>query len=114
MAAGLYIHVLPGRLRVDLPGLKADPALIERVQELEDEQGISRVRCSTVTGRALIEFDALALSVESILSWLGKLGAFTQTLVHKPLTRMAVNTIFDAASDVLVESSFKLALTLVA
>lgn len=115
MAAGLYIHILPGRLRIDLPGLKTNPALAQEIHRLIGSPEIHRVQCSPVTGRALVEFDPNATTVECILERLDAMGAFPQAKAeHVPLKQVTRNTMLDAASDLLIEKGLKLAFMMVA
>lgn len=52
------IHQLPGRLRVDLPGLPDDPRQMgDLVTEIRNIEGVEKATVNTVSGRALIIYD---------------------------------------------------------
>ena len=111
-AMGLYLHILPGRLRIDVPGLRDDAAAVEAVEDaLARLKGVHRVQCSTHTGRALIEFDSRVVKVESILD------AIFARPEAKPGSGFGVkswvaNSVLGQAAGFVLENAVKLALGL--
>ncbi|WP_028320108.1 HMA2 domain-containing protein [Desulfatiglans anilini] len=67
----VYIHSIPGRLRVKIPMLKAQPGLSERLtNELECLIGIDHVAINPVTGSVKIRYRTNILHVDEILACL--------------------------------------------
>ncbi len=115
-AHGLYIHAVPGRLRIDLPALQHDQSLAERVTHaLRSLAGIRKVSCSHVTGRALIEFDNDVLDHERVIEALENLDCFPTSCAHERgggLKQFAANTLLDVASDLVLKNGLMWALGL--
>ncbi|MDQ6665502.1 MAG: hypothetical protein M3Z23_14060 [Acidobacteriota bacterium] len=102
-----YIHHLPGRLRVRVPGLKGNPAgaakIVERLTALD---GVMGAQANPVTGSVLIRYDTTIANGSECLNLLslpslakiessrtrvlgGKMaGAVTWYLVEKALERV--------------------------
>ncbi|HWI66484.1 MAG TPA: HAD-IC family P-type ATPase, partial [Symbiobacteriaceae bacterium] len=63
-------HCLPGRIRIDIPGLKGSPDRAARFEaQLRAQHGVTAVTANPVTGRALIYYEAtpeVAATVEAI------------------------------------------------
>lgn len=112
-ASGIYIHLVPGRLRIELPALRENPNFIDALEMLKALPGVRRAGGSQITGRALVEFDSHVTTAEAILDRLDDLGAFSP-MHQAPVHGVVGQSILDLASEFIVENSLKLALSLVA
>ncbi|CAN0439524.1 unnamed protein product, partial [Phaeothamnion confervicola] len=66
-SVALVLHSLPGRVRLEVPGMVDRPDLARRFEKkLGTVRGISRAQFSALTGRALVEFDARLLTLEEL------------------------------------------------
>ncbi len=58
MRRTLYVHKLPGRIRIEVPVLKQNMKLSERIADsLQSTAGVKRCLANPVTGKVLVEFD---------------------------------------------------------
>jgi copper chaperone CopZ len=113
-AMGLYLHILPGRLRLDIPGLRHGEQTVAAIEaSLANLPGVRKVQCSTRTGRALIELDSRQVQVESILD-----AAFehAQSKAHSSseggfgVKSWVANSVLGQAAGFVLENAVKLAL----
>lgn len=83
---GLYLHSAPGRLRVEVPGLRGRAvtaaALADRLKELP---GVFSVEASAATGRALVTFNTDQVDAETVLG--AALPAEVETAAPAPRPR---------------------------
>jgi hypothetical protein len=57
-AHGLYVHSIPGRLRIELPALLDNSLLAQKLTfTLERLAGVQRAVASATTGRLLVEYE---------------------------------------------------------
>ncbi|WP_047153184.1 cation-translocating P-type ATPase [Aneurinibacillus tyrosinisolvens] len=69
-----FIRSLPGRLRVEVYGLKANPSFAEKLQVLfQGEEGILTIRACTDTGRMLLTYNEKIISLQKICHFLHRL-----------------------------------------
>lgn len=65
-----FVHFLPGRVRIKLPGLKGNPALARELQQtLAAVDGIQHVEVGLTTGSVLVRYDpgmAESFTLESL------------------------------------------------
>lgn len=67
-AKSRFVRLLPGRIRIEVAGLKGSPAAARIVAgRFASVEGIRRLEACTATGRALIEFDERLADSETIL-----------------------------------------------
>lgn len=65
----VYMHSIPGRLRVKIPMLKAQSGLSERLtDELECLTGIDHITINPVTGSVTIRYQTDVLNADQILA----------------------------------------------
>jgi hypothetical protein len=70
-----YLHHVPGRLRVKIPGLKTSPEQVQKIRDLLDEvKGVKRASVNTITGSVLILYDTCLVESEEILMSLQEHG----------------------------------------
>ena len=72
------IHSLPGRLRLQVPGLSSVPAHYyfleeEFVEAFNTLPGIEKIELNTVSGRALIIYDYQRFADQDVLGWIRRL-----------------------------------------
>ena len=71
----VYLHNVPGRLRVKIPSIKHLNHEARKVESLfEYREGIERVRANTVTGSLTINYDPERFSVDHLLAVLKEHG----------------------------------------
>jgi cation transport ATPase len=71
----VYIHNVPGRLRVKIPSIKHLNDEAKKVESLfEFREGIERVRANTLTGSLTITYDPDRLSADQLLTALREHG----------------------------------------
>jgi hypothetical protein len=71
----VYIHNVPGRLRVKIPSIKHLNHEARKVESLfEFREGIERVRANAVTGSLTINYDPERFSVDQLLAVLKEHG----------------------------------------
>jgi hypothetical protein len=71
----VYLHNVPGRLRVKIPSIKHLNHEARKVESLfEYREGIERVRANTVTGSLTINYDPERFSVDQLLAVLKEHG----------------------------------------
>ncbi|HET6383840.1 MAG TPA: hypothetical protein VFJ58_10650 [Armatimonadota bacterium] len=74
---GLYVHALPGRLRIEIPALKRDPHLPPRIRTaMAAIPGVQRVEVSDFTRRALINYDPALVNQTVLIGRLRLMGCF--------------------------------------
>lgn len=67
----MWLHVLPGRARARVPGLRHHPQRAERLaQHLAEWPGVTRVDVSAVTGTALILYDPAQVALADLAAYL--------------------------------------------
>ncbi|CAN0363069.1 unnamed protein product, partial [Phaeothamnion confervicola] len=67
-AHGLYIHSIPGRLRLELPALLGNPSLAGRLEDsLAQTRGFKSVHASPLTGRILVHYDQRQVSATQVM-----------------------------------------------
>jgi len=115
-AHGLYVHLVPGRLRIELPAVKSGAAPADGIRDaLINVRGVRSVRCSSVTGRALVEFDPNVIEFGQIVATLDRLHCFAGLLggegtrAHAVKT-FAANTMLDVVSDMVLKNGLMWAL----
>jgi Ca2+-transporting ATPase len=72
----LYFHQLPGRIRIEVPGLKHNPKLSAQITDhLQGRAGVTRCTANPLTGRVLVEFSErqilfadIILAIDSLLN----------------------------------------------
>jgi hypothetical protein len=75
-----YVHEVPGRLRVKIPGIKGRKNQIEKVRQLLDQpDGIESVSANEVTGSIVIHYDSSAIGSPEILRILKDHNYFDET-----------------------------------
>ncbi|MFP4348481.1 MAG: HMA2 domain-containing protein [Thermodesulfobacteriota bacterium] len=75
-----YIHNVPGRLRVKIPGLKGDPKRGRKAAELiEAMDGIDTVKVTPLTGSVIVYYDPDTAIPSRILDALEANGYFERT-----------------------------------
>ncbi len=71
----VYLHNVPGRLRVKIPSIKHLNHKAKKVESLfEFKEGIERVRANAVTGSLTINYDPELVSVDQLLAVLKEHG----------------------------------------
>ena len=74
-----YLHHVPGRLRVKIPGLKTSPEQAQKIRDLLDEvNGVERASVNPVTGSVLILYHSDLVDPEEILRPLREHGHFDE------------------------------------
>ena len=74
---GLYVHALPGRLRIEISALKGDPRLSPRIRTaMAAIPGVQRVEVSECTRRALIKYDPALVNQTVLIGRLRLMGCF--------------------------------------
>ncbi len=67
----LYLHEVPGRLRIKVPDLKRNPRKAHDLQRrLNGFAGVLSASVNSVTGSLLVHYDPRILGSEAILSYL--------------------------------------------
>jgi hypothetical protein len=96
-AQGRYVHLVPGRLRLEVPALLDNPTMCQDLpRELTKHPGIQQVSCSPLTGRALVEFDPKLCRAESLVQALSSLKT---TVVEKAPPSWTRQTMLGLALD---------------
>ena len=83
----VYLHNVPGRLRVKIPSIKHMNYKARKVESLfEFREGIERVRANALTGSLTINYDPERVSVDQLLADLdaSEAGAGEPELRHEP------------------------------
>lgn len=71
----VYLHTVPGRLRVKIPSIKHQDHAVRQVESLfEFWEGIERVRANAVTGSLTINYDPKRICVDQLLTVLREHG----------------------------------------
>jgi hypothetical protein len=71
----VYLHNVPGRLRVKIPSIKHMNYKARKVESLfEFREGIERVRANALTGSLTINYDPERVSVDQLLAVLSEHG----------------------------------------
>ncbi|MGD1999151.1 MAG: hypothetical protein PVG81_11090 [Desulfobacterales bacterium] len=71
----VYLHNVPGRLRVKIPSIKHMNYKARKVESLfEFREGIERVRANALTGSLTINYDPERVSVDQLLAVLREHG----------------------------------------
>ena len=85
-----YIHHVPGRLRVKIPGLKGDPERGRKAADLiEAMDGIDTVKVTPLTGSVIVHYDPDLAMPSRILDALKANGYFEQIGKNTALIRTA-------------------------
>ncbi len=64
-----YVHNVPGRLRIKLPGVKERPSKAEAVERLfADREGVAGICANPVTGSVVVRYDEEIVTPEQILN----------------------------------------------
>ncbi|NLI81312.1 MAG: heavy-metal-associated domain-containing protein [Deltaproteobacteria bacterium] len=72
---GLYIHDIPGRLRVKTPIIKGNNSAAESVQKiLEAIEGVDSTAVNTLTGSVVVNYNAKAVDSARLLQTLNQKG----------------------------------------
>ena len=72
---GDYVHSVPGRLRIKVPGIKRNPELCRNILHLiMDLDGVHHVSTNQITGSVTVRYDDKQLYAASILAFLMKNG----------------------------------------
>jgi copper chaperone CopZ len=111
-----YVHHVPGRLRVKTPALKRQEYRAREIKSyLEGIEGVVEVDVSTVTGSAVIKYDAARVNSVTLMNSVRDLG-----LVHHehashahapvvsagaPLSNNAANTFLNKLVETAIEKS---------
>jgi len=104
-AHGLYIHSLPGRLRVEVPHIKGSSRELKRLEgSLRSVTGVADVEGSTLTGRMLVKYDRSHLNEDQVLN----LMMSARDLPRAPQENFVANTVMGSIADFLVSSSLSL------
>ena len=75
-----YMHNVPGRLRVKIPGIKGHPETAKGIQVLLNEiEGVESIRANTVTGSIVVKYIPGRSLSERILSILTENGHFDKS-----------------------------------
>jgi copper chaperone CopZ len=70
---GYYLHEVPGRLRIQIPGLKRNPQRAQDVRDLlESLSGVKSASVNTFTGSILVHYDPEIVHSRTILSLLSR------------------------------------------
>lgn len=89
---GTYLHHVPGRIRIKIPGLKRFPRRSEEIRRLlSGMDAVYSVTVSTLTGSVLIQYDADRAGMEEILETLNRHGALDASGFH-PLQERVEDT----------------------
>ncbi|AJY77929.1 HAD family hydrolase [Paenibacillus beijingensis] len=74
-----FLRVLPGRIRIEISGLKGNPNTARMVRDrLSSVAGIRRIVPCSVTGRVLIEYDESTVEIQAIIHTIQKVERFVQ------------------------------------
>ena len=72
---GNYVHSVPGRLRIKVPGIKRNPELCRDILDLiMDLDGVHHVSANQITGSVTVRYDDKQLYAASILAFFMKNG----------------------------------------
>jgi copper chaperone CopZ len=72
---GYYLHDIPGRLRIKIPGLKRNTENAWEIQEvLKNLSGVSSIAVNIVTGSVVVNYDPEFVSSTAILTCLSREG----------------------------------------
>jgi P-type Ca2+ transporter type 2C len=76
-----HLRVLPGRIRLELKGIKGNPSMVDQATELFSlVEGILKVDVNSLTGRMLLLYDEHHISIEEIIDLVQKFEAQAITL----------------------------------
>ena len=103
-----YLHMLEGRLRVNVPEVKRSRTMAARVEEtLKKLDGVTHVRANPTTGNVLVLFDSQQLTHGNIIDALKRVDCL------KPQSLLArqglVTGMGDRMSELLLRSAAELA-----
>lgn len=74
-AASALVHVLDGRLRIKVSGVKDSPRMAREIERwLMQTDGIDRVKANPTTGSVLIHYNSSRITQNEILTALEKSG----------------------------------------
>ncbi len=100
-----YIHHLPGRLRVRVPGLKGNPAgALEIVDGLTALDGVTGAEVNPITGSVLIRYDATIANGSECLKLL-RIPSFAK--VEHSRARVLGGKMAGAVTWYLIEKAFE-------
>ncbi len=86
MESGYFLHVLDGRVRIKVPGIKRSPMKASQVERaLAKVKGITHVRANAVTGSVLVLYHSKTITPHRIAEALRDLGCpvFNETPPHR-------------------------------
>jgi hypothetical protein len=109
-----YVHHIPGRLRVKIPGIKGKVFMAYRIQDsIGRLAGVHEVTVNSVTGSVLIHYDPEARQPRSLLDALSQYGYIDQDrlagsdeLMHENLTKVG-RVVGKAVFGLMVEKAFE-------
>ncbi len=85
----LYVHHVPGRLRVRVPAARSNPSLAQRIyRRVHGLPGVTSAAISLTTGSVLVHYDVAASSERAILDALGPFQAPAHPLTRRISSRM--------------------------
>ena len=71
----VYVHDIPGRLRVKIPAIKGNSKGKRKIEQVfQGLEGINEIMVNTATGSVLVNYDCRVLKSSSILNALKKHG----------------------------------------
>lgn len=87
----MWVHVLPGRARARVPGLRGNPALAARLaQQLTGRSGVHRVWISSDTGTVLFLYAPETVTLAQLAAWLPAAGTAAAAVAAGPEVAAAV------------------------
>ena len=74
-----YVHHVPGRIRVKIPGIKHRPYKADKIREmLQEQNGVDRTNVNLSTGSVIAYYDPETTTAEQILNILKYNGFFDE------------------------------------
>jgi hypothetical protein len=114
---GLYIHYLPGRLRISAPRLTGDLDFAARLKaSVEALPGVTSVEPAAITSRVLVLYRPDVIRVETILEAMQRLGCFAgpatqQRLLIAPSDDGLGNVVLKVAAETLLKHAVEAAIS---
>ena len=116
---GLYIHALPGRIRLAAPGLRGDGVRARATwRAITGHAGVNRVEVNPVSGRILVEFDSAVQTADGIVAQLDSIDCFMTSPCAGTsaramcLAHLAAEAFLRLASEAAAAAAIRSALTL--
>jgi copper chaperone CopZ len=103
-----FIHQIPGRLRVRIPGLKASGSVAGKVQiALSRISGVNAADINLLTGSVVILYDDQAATLDAIIGVLGVWAFHTRQSegLGGKAAKMVMSHVLEAAIERLVMAS---------